>query len=203
VSFSPLRLLPILALVWPAVGHAQSDTPEIKRRPKPVSAGAFGGLGFPRPLTVEGMVRIDDVVGLGVEYSVLPTLTISGVETTFWALAGDARVFPFRNAFFIGVAAGHQRLGAHASSAVTGPMAVTATTWFINPRIGVLVSKGLPGDTGLTLGIDAGVQIPVSASLEDDVRFPHPAVDDARDVARFFGKRVLPTVDLVRLGFMF
>lgn len=157
-------------------------------------------MGFPRPLSVEAMARIHDTVGLGVEYSVLPSMTISGVQTTFWALAGDARWFPFRNGLFIGLAAGYQHLSGRTTTPWTGPVGIGAETWFLNPRLGLLATT----HWGLTVGVDAGVQIPLAATFIDDVpTASSPAVDEARDIARLFGKRVLPTVELLRLGFLF
>ena len=176
-------------------GHT---TPTPSRR-RDVRAGAFAGVGFPRPITIEAMARMFDTVGLGVEYSVLPSMTISGVQTTFWALAADARWFPFRNGFFIGFAAGYQHLSGQTTTPWTGPAGIAAETWFLNPRVGLLATT----HWGLTLGVDAGIQIPVAATLTDDIPTSHPAAEEARDVARLFGKRVLPTVDLLRVGFLF
>src|SRR4051794_26909559 len=65
----------------------------------PLRIGAIAGVGFPRPLAIEALVKIEGVVALGLEYSLLPKTTLGGVETRFWALAADARVFPFKNGF--------------------------------------------------------------------------------------------------------
>ena len=45
----------------------------------PVHLAVLGGFGFPRPLSIEGLVGVGDLVALGVEYSALPTMTIYGV----------------------------------------------------------------------------------------------------------------------------
>src|SRR5215471_1437062 len=47
------------------------------RRTDHFRIGVLGGLGFPRPLSLEGMVKIERIVGLGAEYSVLPSISIS------------------------------------------------------------------------------------------------------------------------------
>ena len=160
--------------------------------------GAFGGVGFPRPLSIEGMVRIEKVIGLGVEYSVLPKQNIFGADATFWAVAADMRVFPLKNGFFIGVALGHQHVGAVTSTTPIGPVGITAETWFLNPRIGYLSTF----DYGFTLGIDAGLQIPLSAKFASNLPAQFPGTRDVTDVAHFFGKSVIPTVNLLRIGFM-
>ena len=167
--------------------------------------GAFGGVGFPRPLSIEAFAKIEKAIGLGVEYSVMPTLSLGGVDTTFWAITGDVRIFPFENGFFIGMTAGRQHVGASTTlsiSSETLPESVTADTWLINPRIGFLSTSSW----GLTLGIDAGVQIPLSASIvstiPQNLPVSVPLATDATNMAHLLGKSVLPTVDLLRIGLL-
>ena len=166
--------------------------------PDHLRIGAFGGIGFPRPLSIEGMVKLEKLVGLGVEYSVLPKQSISGVDVTFWAVAADARLFPFQNGFFLGLAAGHQHLGAATSTTLTGPIEAAEETWFINPRLGFLTTLAW----GLTLGIDAGVQIPISATLASTLPPQVTANQDVNSIARYLGETPVPTINLLRLGFM-
>jgi hypothetical protein len=168
------------------------------RRGDGVHLGVLGGVGFPRPLEVEGLLEFDRLIVLGVEYSALPTTAFSGVQTSLWALAADLRVFPFRNAFFIGLRAGKQHLSEMASvSSDTGTVSAgeTADTTFINPRIGFLWTWH-----ALAIGIDAGVQIPLlttsSSTLPAGVSAPASAVD----VSRTLSQDAIPTVDLLRLG---
>jgi hypothetical protein len=192
-----------------AAGSARAETKDDGasregRAHDAVRVGAFGGVGFPRPLSIEAMVLFDELVGVGAEYSVMPSLTVSGVDATFHAWDVDARVFPFRNGFFLGLAAGRQHLGASTSIALPSslgsiPAEVTADTWFINPRIGFLTTL----KWGLTLGIDAGVQIPVSVDITNTIPSELAAREQANGIARTFGDSVLPTIDLFRLGLMF
>jgi hypothetical protein len=169
----------------------------------PIRIGAFAGIGLPRPLSVEGMLKIGDVVGLGLEYSVLPTVSASGVNATFSAIDADLRIFPLRNGFFVGVAAGRQQFAA--TSTIALPLGlgslderVSGESWFVNPRLGFLWTWSW----GLTVGIDAGVQIPVATSFTNTIPSELAVSQTATDVAHFFGKDVLPTVDLLRLGLM-
>jgi hypothetical protein len=170
----------------------------------PIRLGAFGGVGFPRPLTIEGFIKVEKVIGFGLEYSALPTLSIGGVDTGMYALAGDLRVFPLENGFFFGMSAGHQHLSAAMSPGSIPPEllaanpSVSADTWFINPRIGFLSTWSW----GLTIGIDAGVQIPVASSVTNTIPSQLPISADASNVARTFGKSALPTVDLFRIGLL-
>ena len=121
----------------------------------PVRIGAFGGVGFPRPLSVEAMVKIDDLVGLGVEYGALPQVTVSSVTAAMNAVAVDVRVFPMRNGFFVGLAAGRQEIDATATVAVSPALGslsgqVSAETWYLNPRIGFLWTWR----SGITIGME-------------------------------------------------
>jgi hypothetical protein len=170
----------------------------------PVRIGAFGGVGFPRPLSVEGMVKIDGIVGVGVEYGALPQVTVSGVTASLSAIAVDVRVFPLRNGFFIGLAAGRQELDATATVAVSPALGslsgqVSGETWYLNPRIGFLWTWR----SGITLGMDVGAQIPVASSVTSTIPTALAASQTATNVANSFSSNVLPTIDLLQVGFLF
>jgi hypothetical protein len=170
-----------------------------------IRIGAVAGVGFPHPLAIEALVKIEGVLALGLEYSALPKTTIVGVDARAWALAADARIFPFRNGFFIGVRGGRQVLTATATANLgalgTYQESGEASTWFVNPRIGFLWTW----HNGFTVGIDAGVQIPIGPSLTTTLPagLP-PQVDNTiASIANTFGNGVTPTVDLLRIGFLF
>jgi hypothetical protein len=123
--------------------------------------GVIAGIGFPRPLAVEALVKVDRFV-LGAEYAALPHVNVGGVDVTMWSLAADARVFPFGGDFFVALRAGRQHIDAQTtiSLAQYGSVseALALDSWFLNPRFGILWTSAV----GLTLGIEAGVQFPVS-----------------------------------------
>jgi hypothetical protein len=163
-----------------------------------VHVGVLGGVGFPRPLVLEGLLEFDHLLVLGVEYSALPTTTFYGVQTSLWALAADARVFPFRNAFFVGLRAGKQHLSVMASLTEGGATfsgSNTADTTFINPCLGFLWNWH-----ALAIGIDAGVQIPLLSTSSSTLPAGVSAPSGVTDVTRLLGQGVLPTVDLLRIG---
>lgn len=170
--------------------------------------GVLAGVGFPRPFAVEAFAKIDRVAGVGVEYSFLPRTTVLGAETTFKAFAVDGRVFPFRNAFFIGVRGGRQWLDAQTT--VTGARvgssveAMSAATWFVNPRIGFLHTM----KSGITVGVDAGVQIPINPTFARSGRLADSGLSSDVDatlttVASTLGNKTTPSIDLLRVGFLF
>ena len=132
------------------------------------------------------------------------------VEASFGALAADLRVFPFRGAFFIGARGGRQWLDAKATL-TTGQLgsfseAMSASTWFVNPRAGFLYTF----ESGITVGIDAGVQIPIRPNLERSGAATPAGIASQLDidgallaVANGLGNSTTPTIDLLRLGFLF
>jgi len=77
-----------------------------------VRIGPIVGMGFPRPLAVEALVKIDRRFALGAEYSFAPEMTFANVDTRFRAVAADLRWFPWKGGFFLGVRAGRQWLDA-------------------------------------------------------------------------------------------
>jgi hypothetical protein len=171
--------------------------------------GALGGIGFPCPLTIEGVIGFDRALAVGADYGFLPQSTIGGVDMTLWSLAGSARVFPFHGPFFLGLRGGHQRLGAERTASLgtfgTVTDVLTVDTWFINPRIGALWMW----DSWLAVGIEAGVQIPLSSSVSNTLpdNLPNdPRVTNAtrnlNTLGETLGSSVLPTIDLLRIGFM-
>ena len=211
---SALVVLASLALSTTALAQnpAEPDSPPRKEdAPAPketdsahhdgggVHFGVLGGVGFPRPLAVEAVLQFDRLILLGAEYSALPTTSFSGVEVSMWALAADARVFPMRNGFFVGLRVGKQHLGEQASITLANVGTLSATntadTTFINPRLGFLWNWH-----ALAIGIDAGVQIPVLATTASTLPAGVSPPSGVTDLTHTFSQSVLPTVDLLRIG---
>ena len=153
----------------PLVPAPSADRPSSSQRDR-ARVAVVGGVGFPRPLAIEALFGVNRILAIGLEYSFLPVTSVGGIDTSFYALAGDARFFPFRNSFFLGLRGGHQHLGRSATLTVPpyGSFhgSIDVDTWFINPRAGFLWMW----ESGLAIGSDVGVQIP--ARFE---RFEHPA----------------------------
>ena len=115
-----------------------------------------------------------------------------------WSLGGDARVFPFRGGFFIGLRAGHQHVGA-AMTVIVGSIGsayeeLALDSLFINPRLGLLWIS----HSGLAFGVEAGVQIPMSTAVSSTL--PLSLAPSVRSTADALGSTVLPTFDLLRIG---
>ncbi len=169
-----------------------------------IRAGVLVGVGFPRPLAVEALVKPTARIALGAELSFAPTMTIFGAETTFWGVAGDARLFPFKGPFFVGFRGGWQRLTMTTQVLLpneTVDARATAETAFVNPRIGVLWTSA----SGITLGADLGVHVPIEPRFASNV--PDAVMgtrgETLASTARVLGNGVTPTVDLLRVGVLF
>lgn len=161
--------------------------------------GVLGGVGFPRPMVVEGFAAWRWFV-LGAEYGFLPETSIAGAKLSMGSASIDGRVFPFRGPFFVGLRAGRQWVSASATVSALGQSAsgsVDVASWFVNPRIGLLWTWS----SGFALGLEAGVQLPVSTSVTTTLP---QGVDDGgvTSTAETYGKKVLPSVDLLRIGFV-
>jgi hypothetical protein len=203
-----ILLLTLLGTARPAAAQ-EADLEAAGDRP--LHLGVLGGVAFPRPFSVEGVVGVGQRMLVGVEYGVSPAVTISGVRTTLWGVAGDARVFPFRGPFFVGLRAGMQRLDASGSASFgpVGPIdaSIMATTWYVNPRVGVLWTI----KPGLTLGVNAGLQIPVSVSESmSPATFEGAppqvvagATGQVNQIVSPIARHVLPTFDLLQLGYVY
>ncbi len=225
-----------VAVVWSGQAHAQSASldPDLfglsprhsplqdrassddERHPNAHAAehlqlGALVGVSFPRPLSVEGVVKLERLFAVGAEYSALPALTVSGVQVSAWAVTGSARFFPFRGPFFLGLRAGRQHVLAAASASAYGytvPVGLNVDTTFLNPQLGFLWTWR----PGFSLGVDVGVQIPLSSQAASSVQaaiplplqpYVAPAQDTLESVAKAAGQTTLPTIDLIRIGFLF
>ena len=186
---------------------AQAPTDEDKET---FRIGGLAGIGFPRPFQLEAFAKIERQLGLGVEYSFMPPTTIASVYSRFNAVAADIRWFPFKGGFFLGMRAGRQWLDASMTATVTGlgtgTESMSAATWFINPGIGYLYTWS----SGLTMGIDAGIQLPIGATYDRSgpataagLAQGTTADNTLRQVANTLGNDVTPTVDLLKIGFLF
>jgi len=165
----------------------------------PLKVGAIAGVGFPRPLSIEGMLAFGRVVAIGGEYGVLPATTIDGVQGALWSVAGDARIYPFRGAFFVGLRAGFQHIEASTQVAIESVPAgqeLTYDAWFLNPRIGWLWTFGGP----FVFGFEAGVQVPVKTEMTSSLSLS--IAPEVQRVANVLGAAVIPTIDLLRIGLM-
>lgn len=204
--FAPMTMQQDRPLEAPAVDGKKNESFRI---------GGMVGVGFPRPFAAEGFVKIKQVIGVGVEYSFLPNTSIASTDIRFKGIALDVRVFPFKGGVFVGLRGGKQWLDTRttvATGATNVPgvapkynEAMSAETFFLNPRIGYLKTF----ENGITVGLDAGIQLPISPSYTRDSEAARAGYGDTdaektlRTVANTLGNKTTPTIDLLRVGFLF
>ena len=163
----------------------------------------FGAVGAPLPLGIEAFARFHDLWGVGLGVGILPGAVgdlalgaagISNASLDALSFEAEARLFPFRGSFYLGGAVGH--LGVSATGKSHGyPVAVDISTLYASPRLGWL---GV-WNSGFTLGLDLGAQIPLSPDVK--VTSASPSQSQLESFARALAALPLPTVSL-RLGWL-
>lgn len=219
---APTKAVPLVAPLSPASGESPAPVSPMpvapdadrgtsdasaraERNDAPVRIGALLGVGFPRPLAATVLVAPTSRTAFGGELSFSPAITLAPVTIQAWGVAADARVFPFRGAFFVGVRGGFQRLTMTATMNVPTRGAVSveavAETAFVNPRAGFMWRT----ESGLTFGVDAGVELPVHPTLRAlwPVETPDGVKRSVTRVADALGNAPTPSVDLLRVGMLF
>ncbi len=181
----------------------------------------LGILSVPRPVQVEALVRVRRSVAVGVQYSMLPTLSLPGnaARLELDATQLTFRWFPFHGAFYLGSGFGYQRLRASIGQTIDGgDLRVLAdmSTLFLSPQLGWLWLTR----SGFAIGINLGVQVPLPRDPNVSVTYngqPLPtqggpagvatsASDDKNkvgDVARIIMRYPIPNIDLLKIGFAF
>src|SRR5262249_17237886 len=200
-------------------------TPMLIKPERPIRAGLLVGIvSVPRAISFELFVKIHNLIGIGVAYSLLPSavgdwlLSIGGVhnasvESSAWDV--DLRLFLFRGSFFVGAAFGRQGVNAAAdvsTNTLFGRVHFTGdlSSFYVTPRLGWLWIWR----SGFSLGVDAGAQIPIgyeltlgpAAIFNDPILRNDPAfrryVKDVEDAARLVGETPLPSLHF-RLGYTY
>jgi hypothetical protein len=199
--------------------------------------GATFSLHFPHPLFFEAEHRLNPQwsFGLGLGGVYLPELRLEGQPLEVNMLAADARArwHPWGGAFFVGVAAGAQkftgalndatvqvtvqRQGVDEVKDVYTTIKADITSLYLTPHVGWLKVF----DNGLLLGVDIGVQLPVSVRSSLDVATEASSLEsvgitevqqtpqykakeaEVRDAVDTMGKLPLPAFTLFRVGWMF
>jgi hypothetical protein len=174
--------------------------------------GPTVGVGAPDGARLGVFAKWRGIVAAGAAFSLLPETRVPGIDASVARVSGEAfaRVHPFRGAFFLGVAGGYaetkgtlteertafrqvQRVEAHAY----------ANAVYVAPHLGF--QWMLP--MGMTIGIDAGVEIPVattSATFEAakyGLVVPTEGKGSVADATRFVASMPIPVIHLLELGY--
>ena len=184
--------------------------------------GPILGLGGPGVFSFGATLKLTSYLGAGVTFAMIPTMRVSiygeaVLNYQHYDIYG--RIYPFGGAFFLGAGAGYETVGGSLSKTIDVPNFGTQSvesvgsvrTLVLTPVIGLLHTF----DSGFSLGLDAGVQIPIapseiefetstSGSIPPDIAEPYlePINASVRDTLETIGRTPVPTFNL-RIGWLF
>jgi len=167
-------------------------------------------LGTPVPFRVGAETKWDNFLGASFDWGFLPSLSFSNVSVKLNGWNFAARLYPWKGAFYAGVAFGSQTFtGAQTGTVVGVPTTVTLTfnSTYLAPQVG----WRWVWDSGFFLGMELGVQIPISTSSsvtsDNELGKGTPAYaqlqSQINDKATTFGNNPLPHFALLQLGYFF
>jgi hypothetical protein len=183
---------------------------------------------LPSVLSFGGAIKLTRYFGAGLNIGLIPTIRISlygDAELAYQEYDIYARIFPFGGMFFVGAGAGYatikgslrnsydlrgQNLPMGFPTELVVESEASVRTLVLTPQIGLQHTFG----SGLTLGIDAGAQVPLAPSeIEFDTKLPpgipQPVIDQyvepnnekVRDTLETIGRAIVPTINL-RVGWL-
>jgi len=132
----------------------------------PLRLGATTGFGLPDGVRVGAYAKLSGIVAVGGAFSTIPEMNLPGLPASIARATGEGflRLHPFRGAFYAGVSGGYTQTKGGVSEtreAFNNPHTFLARGYanatFVAPHLGF--QWMLP--FGLTLGCDAGLEIPI------------------------------------------
>jgi hypothetical protein len=174
--------------------------------------GPTVGVGAPDGARVGIFAKWRGIVAAGGAFSLLPETRLPGIDASVVRVSGEAfaRVHPFRGAFFLGVAGGYAQTKGTMTEQRTAFRQVQnvqthayASAVYIAPHLGF--QWMLP--MGMTIGMDAGVEIPVASTSPtfDASKYglvvPIDGKGSAADATRFVASMPVPVIHLLELGY--
>ncbi len=222
----------------PSLAATTSDSGEPEPRSKkekgegllgPFRIGVLVGAGLPSILSFGGMIKLTRYFGAGVNVGLIPSIKLSlygDAQLSYQEYDLYARVFPFGGMFFLGAGVGYATMkgtfkrsydvSAFQSVApgLPNPLSVgsegSVRTLVLTPTLGLLQTF----DSGFTLGVDLGAQIPIAPSATHFNTAVPPALPQAvvdqyvkpndkkvQDTLDKVGHTILPTLN-VRIGWL-
>ena len=216
-----IRKVTVLAGVLAGLHAMPAHAEEAVARDKPADktpdlrVGPIVGLAVPGGLEGGVVVIHKRFLGFGGAIGTIPTMRVPGLahnaRLTRFSAEVDARIYPLKGAFFVGSAFGYAHTAASIDDklslyGVSAPMTVRAemSTFYAKPEIGFLWKWS----SGLMVGADAGVLIPVVGSTPSLVASAGGETQglatkgQAADALRSGAKTPLPALALLRVGWL-
>jgi hypothetical protein len=168
-------------------------------------------LGLPNVIGGGFQLRFGKYFGAGLDFQVLPSISIDVASASASLFSVDGRVYPFGGAFFLAGGFAYQSIHGTVNN---GTIAAEASVGV--PA--VLFGIGFMGHDGLVLGIDLGLVFPLAGTKVDvkdlsDIPMgsvvTQAAVEQARKDAKDGVKQILEVLpvlvqlNLVRVGYLF
>ncbi len=195
---------------------ASPESPEKKKEPSNFRIGPAIAMGAPSGFGGGLSVKLYRRIGLDARASYVPWMMLANpVKLSRISYEGGVRVYPARDAFFLGVAGGYAQLhGAAVDTVGSGTsyaQQVTARAGidyaYVRPELGWLWAF----ENGMTLGIRGGAEIPVwhaqpkaTITTQDGVMNAagKPGAGGATAALSFVGTHAIPAVTLIEVGFL-
>lgn len=223
---APAAEKPAPATETPApVAEEQSPATPAASSSKTLAFGPFVAVGVPHPLTAGVDVIYADTIGVSFSAGRSGTeIDSTDIEIRSWDIG--VSWFPFGGSFFIGALYGDQGivgkrtvdLKVDASGiplTVPTTLRLEITSKYLTPHLGWYARW----DSGFSLGFDIGVQLPSSSSSELQTSFANVSAasetyvrnsddykknkKDVEDAAELIGKKAIPYINLIKLGWLF
>jgi hypothetical protein len=170
------------------------------------------GAGAPDGMRFGVFAKWKGLLAVGGAFSMLPETRLPGIGADVVRASGEAfaRVYPFRGAFFVGVAGGYaQTKGTMSDQRMEGgemqhlEVRARANALYVAPHLGF--QWMLP--MGMTVGFDAGVELPIASNQskfdasKDGLGVAVEGKGIAADATRWLATMPVPVIHLLELGY--
>ncbi len=206
----------VAVLLMARVAIASPEVSDNKKPPSKFRIGPAVAMGAPSGFGGGLSVKLYRLVGIDARASYVPWMMVANpVKLSRISYEGGVRVYPARDAFFVGAAGGYAQLhGAAVDTVGSGTsyaQQVTARAGidyaYVRPELGWLWAF----ENGMTLGIRGGAEIPVWHAQPKATITTQEGVTNAAGKAgsggataalSFVGTHAIPAVTLVEIGFL-
>jgi hypothetical protein len=202
-------------LVFATTANAATDDGATEK-PRNFRIGPAVSMGAPSGFGGGLSMKFYRLIGVEARASYVPWMTVSDpIKLSRTSYEGVTRVYPTRDAFFLGVAGGYAQLRGAATDNVG---AGTVYAQQVSARAGINYAYVRPElgwlwafDNGMTLGIHGGAEIPVwhsqatatvTSSQGTQNATGKPGASGATTALAFVGTHALPAVTLFEVGFL-
>jgi hypothetical protein len=197
----------------------------------PFRIGPVIGIGLPRFLSFGGAIKLTKYFGAGLNYGIIPEVQFAyygDATVRYQGVDIYGHIHPFGGGFFLGAAVGYAHARGTYEEEFRNPLdanapafpytsEATVQTLVLTPELGYFFTF----KSGFTLGVEAGLQIPIAPSdidFESRVNYPSGWSDELKQVIQTqyveptdarvhstlekVGQTILPTVG-IKMGWLF